>query len=247
MRQALSGTSEGKCARRPAGWRLLARLSGRRKKRFASDSIIIGRSGRLSYLLGRLCGKLPGVLYVRHLLVAVPAEHLPAMPRGYSARPLRPEELAGHRIDADAATQAERFAAGMTCLGLFDRHDALLGVTWLGRDMHEETVLRIRFRLPSGSAWDGGLWIDEERRIGRAFPALWAGVRQWLEAEGLHQTISSIADYNAASIASHRRLGARVIGQVGVIRIGRLQCTLGGRPRARWTCARWPEITLSPA
>ncbi|MET0364654.1 MAG: hypothetical protein ABW169_08360 [Sphingobium sp.] len=226
--------------------RIADRFPGRPDGRAVTHSII-GRSGRLSYLLGRLCGKLPGVVYVRHLLVAVSAEHLPAMPRGYAARALTQDDLAPHRIDADATTQAERFAAGMTCLGLFDRHGALLGVTWLGRSVHEETVLRIRFRLPPDAAWDGGLWIDEERRMSRAFIALWAGVRQWLEAEGLDQTISSIADYNAASLAAHRRLGARTIGQVGVIRIGRLQCTLGGRPRARWSRHHWPEIALSPA
>ncbi|HEX7871526.1 MAG TPA: hypothetical protein VF475_01355 [Sphingobium sp.] len=208
---------------------------------------IIGRSGRLSYLLGRLCGKLPGVVYVRHLLVAVSAEDLPAMPRGYTARILRPDELAPHRIDADTETQRERFQAGMTCLGLFDRHDALLGVTWLGRAVHEETVLRIRFRLPPDAAWDGGLWIDEERRMSRAFIALWAGVRQWLEAEGLDQTISSIADYNAASLGAHRRLGARTIGQVGIIRIGPVQCTWGGRTRPCWSRRGWPEIMLASA
>lgn len=204
---------------------------------------IIGRTGRLSYLAGRLCGMLPGVLYVRHVLVAVPVASLPAMPRGYSVRPLTPEELAPHRIDADTVTQAGRFAAGMTCLGLFDRHGAMPGVTWLCRDVHEETVLRIRFRLPAGMAWDGGLWIDEERRMGRAFVAIWAGVRAWLEAEGLTGTISSIADYNAASLASHRRLGARTVGTVSVLRIGRWQWTLGGG-RVRWTTGEMPEMPL---
>jgi hypothetical protein len=220
----------------------LARPAAKRSRHVVHS--IIGQSGRLSYLLGRLCGKFAGIVYVRHLLVAVRAEGLPAMPRGYSVRALRPDELADRHIDADIATQVQRFAAGMTCLGLFDRHGALLGVTWLGRDGHEETVLRIRFGLPPDAAWDGGLWIDEAHRIGRAFPALWAGVAQWLAAEGLDRTISSIADYNAASLAAHRRLGASVIGQVGVLRIGPVQLTFDGR-RLHWSRRRWPEIALS--
>ncbi|HEX7852723.1 MAG TPA: hypothetical protein VF503_03420 [Sphingobium sp.] len=223
---------------RPSGVEAAGRL------REQASSTIIGRSGRLSYLFGRLCGRLPGIVYVRHLLVAVPAESLPLMPRGYVARPLRPEELSDRRIDACARVQAQRFAAGMTCLGLFDRHGALLGVTWLGRDVHDETLFRVRFCLPSGAAWDGGLWIEEERRMSRAFTALWAGVRCWLEAEGLHRTISSIADYNAASLAAHRRLGASVIGQIVILRAGAWQCTLGGRILPRWSRWRWPEIFL---
>lgn len=209
----------------------------------AAIGAIIGRSGRLSYLFGRLCDRTPGLLYVRHLLFVVSADSLPAMPRGYATRPLHPAELAGARIDADAEVQAERFAAGMTCLGLFDRHDALLGVTWLARGTHDETLLRVRFGLPDGLAWDGGLWIAESHRMGRAFSALWAGVRHWLEAEGLAGTISSIADYNAASLAAHRRLGARCVGQIVALRIGRWQCTLSG-PALRLSFRRWPLIAL---
>jgi len=205
---------------------------------------IIGRSGRLSYLAGRLCGVLPGIVYVRHWLVAIAAADLPAMPRGYTVRALAADDLTGQRIDADAAKQAQRFAAGMTCLGLFDRHGALLGVTWLGREVHDETVLRIRFRLPARTGWDGGLWIDEERRVGRAFVAIWAGVRIWLEAEGLDGTVSSIADYNAASLASHRRLGARTVGAVSVLRVGRWQWTWNGG-RVRWTRGGMPEIGVA--
>ncbi|MCE7795487.1 hypothetical protein LWE61_02825 [Sphingobium sufflavum] len=210
----------------------------------SSPHSIIGRSGRLSYLFGRLCGRLLGIDYIRHILVAMPVEAMPRMPRGYDARIVSAEELARHRIDADARVQADRFAMGMTCIGAFDRHGRLLGVTWLGTGHHRETVLRIGFGLPPGAAWDGGLWIDEERRMTRAFQALWAGVRDWLEAQGLAQTFSSIADYNAASIAAHRRLGATVVGQVGVIRIGGLQCTIGGRRRLCWSRTVWPKIDL---
>lgn len=219
----------------------------RRKAERAAIHRVIGRAGRLSYLFGQLCARVPGLTYTRHILVLVPADGLPAMPRGYTARAVSRAELTLHSIDADAAVQAERFAAGMVCLGLFDRRDALLGVTWLARGGHEESLLGVRLHLPEGIAWDGGLWIDEQRRASRAFPALWAGVRQWLEGQGLHGTISSIADYNAASIAAHRRLGARTIGQVAVLRIGAFQCTLSGRLPPRLSLRRWPDIRVGTA
>lgn len=207
---------------------------------------IIGLGGRISYLFGRVCAFLPGITYVRHRIVAVDAHNMPPMPRGYSARLIGPEELAGHRIDADAAVKAERFAAGMLCLGAFNGRDMLVGVTWLDMETHDETVLGVRFRLPQHAAWDGGLWIDEERRLSRAFVALWAGMRCWLDHQGLRQSISSIADYNAASLAAHRSLGARVVGHVAVLRIGRHQLTFeGNRILPRLTRAgQRPEIRL---
>lgn len=209
--------------------------------------VIAGRGDRLSYLFGRLCDRIPGVSYVRHVLVVIDRDQLPAMPRGYVVRSIDAAELAGYRIDADAGVQAGRFAAGMVCLGAFDSHGAMVGVTWLEPDAHAETVLRVQFRLPADACWDGGLWIDEERRLSRAFVAIWAGVGLWLDAQGKRRSVSSIADYNAASIAAHRRLGARTDGHVAVFRIGSMQLTMGGRIglRATWG-ARWPEVKLEP-
>ena len=206
---------------------------------------IVGRGNRLSYLFGRLCDRIPGVSYVRHVLVVIDRDQLPAMPRGYVVRSIDATELAGYRIDADATVQAERFAAGMVCLGAFDGQGTMVGVTWVEPDAHAETVLRVRFRLPADACWDGGLWIDEERRLSRAFVAIWAGVGLWLEQRGKRRSVSSIADYNTASIAAHRRLGARTIGHVAVFRIGPTQLTMGGHigMRATWG-TRWPEVPL---
>lgn len=205
---------------------------------------IIGPSGRLSYLFGRACARLPGVTYARHVLITVDAEALPEMPRGYSVRRMTATMLDVVRTDAGPEVRAARLAAGMTCLGAFDRSDALVGVTWIGPGPHDETVLGVRFRLPPGAAWDGGLWIDEERRMSRAFVALWAGMRLWLGNQGLRQSVSSIADYNAASVAAHRRLGARVLGHVAVLRIAGVQMTFaGGMPRVT-VGGRWPEVGL---
>jgi hypothetical protein len=207
---------------------------------------IIGPGGHLSYLFGRLCRRMPGLFYVRHQIVAGDSENMPSMPRGYSARLINAEELAGHAIDASLSVQTERFAANMLCLGAFNSRDVLVGVTWLDRRAHDEKVLGVRFALPPHAAWDGGLWIDEERRLSRAFVALWAGVKVWLEEQGLHQSISSIADYNAASLAAHRSLGAQIIGHVAVIRFGRYQLTFAGKRTllCLTSVKRQPEIRL---
>jgi len=229
-----------------AGYEPLRRAAVSTPARQHAQRAIIGLGGHLSYLFGRLCGRMPGLFYVRHQIVAVDSENMPPMPRGYSARLIEATELAGHAIDASLSVQTERFAAGMLCLGAFNSRDALVGVTWLDTGANDEKVLGVRFELPPHAAWDGGLWIDEERRLSRAFVALWAGVKVWLEEQGLHQSISSIADYNAASLAAHRSLGARVIGHIAVIHFGRYQLTFGGkRALPRLTrVGRQPEIRL---
>lgn len=191
---------------------------------------VLGIVGLSSYAVAYACAKLRHVSYYRYKLIVVPADALPDMPAGYSARMLSPDALAGFTIDVGAAAQRERFAGGLECLGIFDRKGALVGVTWLARNAHHEPGINVRYLLPENAAWDTGLWVPEEKRMGRAFAAVWGGIKAWLHREGLDCTLSSIADYNIASILSHRRLGSRRLGYVTIIRIGRLQITRGARP-----------------
>lgn len=191
---------------------------------------VLGAMGLASYAAAYLCVKLRGVSYDRFMLVAVPAADLPAMPKGWTYRMLAPEDLARIAIDVGPQIQAQRFAAGMECLAVFDRKGDLAGVSWLARDAYRERHLEVRFQLPANAAWDTGLWVPQDKRMGRAFAATWAAIRAWLEHEGLDWTLSSIADYNIPSILAHRRLGAKVLGHVVVVRIGRRQFTIGARP-----------------
>jgi len=191
---------------------------------------VLGLTGMASYALAYFCTRLPHVSYHRYKLITVPIERIPDMPRGYSCRNLDPAELAGHTIDIDAAAQAERFARGLKCLGIFDRHDELIGVTWMGKAVHVEGDMHVRYVLPANAAWDTGMWLREDKRMSRAFSAVWGGMKAWLRQEGLDCTMSSIADYNIPSILSHRRLGSRRLGYISIIRIGRLQYTRGAKP-----------------
>lgn len=191
---------------------------------------VLGTMGLASCAAAYVCVKLRHVSYDRFVLIAVPARGLPEMPRGYSHRMLGLEDLAEFTIDIGPKMQAQRFAAGMECLGIFDRRGELVGVSWLAKRVYHEGHLHVRFQLPDNAAWDTGLWVPEEKRMGRAFAATWGAIRHWLHREGLDWTLSSIADYNIPSILSHRRLGAKTLGHVVVVRIGRWQFTIGARP-----------------
>lgn len=208
----------------------------------------IGALGYASYAAARLCAKLPFAAYYRFKVVAVPVERMPQMPRGYSWRPLERHDLGGYTVDIDGDAQAERFAQGLRCLGVFDRAGELAGITWIGTGVHVEPSAGIRYLLPARAAWDTGLWVPEEKRMTRAFSAVWAAVRLWLEQEGLDSTLSSISDYNVASILSHRRLGGRDLRTIIVLRLGPLQLSFGARPFLHLGgSSALPTVTLDPA
>lgn len=194
---------------------------------------VIGVIGLASYAVAYAATRLRHVRYHRFRIVAQPTSALPQMPRGYTWRLLSPEDLAGHTIDVGPEVQHERFAAGLACLAVFDARGALAGVSWLATGTAQEPMYGLSFRLAPGCAWDTGLWVPPEKRMGRAFAAVWAAIGEWTKSRGLRWSLSSIADYNVASILSHRRLGARDMGTVMVLRIGSVQLTLGARPLLR--------------
>lgn len=191
---------------------------------------VIGSIGLASYAIAHICAKLRHVDYHRFKVVAVPRQSLPQMPRGYSWRDLSPGEVAKLGIDVGPKVQADRFAQGLHCIAVFDRKGDLAGVSWLAKGAGREDHFGVAFDLPPHCAWDTGLWVPEDKRMGRAFAAVWGAIGLWLDRNGLHWTLSGIADYNIPSILSHRRLGAVHVRTLVVARLGRYQLTLGSRP-----------------
>ena len=192
----------------------------------------LGPKGFASYALSRAAAALPGVVYHRYQLIAVPRAGMPPMPRGHMARPLGRDEigLAANDLELAPATIDFRLHQGMICLGAF-RDERLLGVTWLTDRPFDEDEVTVRFVPPPGAAWDTGLYVRPEDRGGRAFAALWAGTAEWLAARGLDWSMSRITDYNDGSWRAHARMGGRAIDTLTALRIGDRQWLFGARPR----------------
>ena len=172
---------------------------------------IIGLAGVASYALARVAIRSGFVGYYRYAIVAMPSAVMPTMPRTMTVREIAAEELAQYSIDVSPAVQADRFGQGMTCLGAFNARLELLGVTWVGTGSFTEDLIAVRFAVPSTSCWDTGLWVAPQHRLGRAYVALWAGTRAWMEERGLGTSYSRITDHNISSISAHRRMGARFL------------------------------------
>lgn len=197
--------------------------------------------GTLSYGLARMATALPGLHYHRYALLVVPVVGMPEMPKGYEVRVASAAEIEG-RIDIGADTIAFRMGQGAVPLAAW-HGGKLVGVNWLAEDGFDEDEVRVRWRPPPAYAWDTGLWIAPERRLSRAFAALWAGTADWLRERCLLGSASRIADYNRASLAPHLRMGGRVLGHVMVVGAGAAQYCASGNNA--FTRRRRPTIDLA--
>ena len=189
----------------------------------------LGLTTTLSYAAARAVANRGRIAYHRYCIVAVPGSGMPAMPRGLDVRPVAAAELKTFVIDATLSVQQARFDQGLACLGAFEAGD-LVGVNWLTRGHFDEDEVHVRYVLPDDAAWDTGLWIRPDRRLSRAFAALWAGSAAWLAAHGLERSLSRIADYNLASLNSHRRMNGRTLGTMTVLRVGGTQIATQAKP-----------------
>jgi hypothetical protein len=193
---------------------------------------LLGMAGAASYALARLSVWSGLFSWQRAHIGYVPRSQLSPMPAGFAVRALSLEDLTHHRIDIGAVEQAQRFAQGYVCLGCFNTRGVLVGVVWMARGSATVSEFPLRFILPPNMAWDNGMWIPERYRLGRAFAALWAGIGEWLDAEGCTASYSFIAEYNLRSLAAHRRLGFTETQMITWLR-------LGGRGWLKASGQRW--------
>lgn len=192
---------------------------------------IIGIAGIASYAFARLALRTGWVCWYRYAVIYLPRDNLPAMPPGYSAEELTPDEALTIETGATEEFRRNRLRDGMTCLAVRNRKGACVAAAWIGAGDCGEDDVSLMFRIPAGTAWDTGMWVHPDHRLGRAFSALVAALGEWMGRQGVAGSYSRIADYNLASLTAHRRLSARMIGHFAVLKVGNWQWCAQGRPR----------------
>lgn len=181
-------------------------------------------------------------------------------PLGSDTPPLRPDpgtEVlhvdAGHPLNAELprppAVIAQRHRNGHQC------HAAVVkgqfaGTIWIARGHYDEDEVRCRYLLaePAVSVWDYDVYVEPKYRLGRTMARLWGAVDRQLCADGVCWTFSRISRFNATSVASHARLGAREIGRATFVVLGPLQLAwwrLQGQP-LRLRLGGTPVLPLRP-
>jgi hypothetical protein len=138
------------------------------------------------------------------------------------------------QADRPAPTLASRFAQGARCL-VAAKQDDLAGFVWFVTGPYEEDEVRARFvPEPAGeAAWDFDVTIMPQYRMGRLFSYLWARTNDELARCGVRHTMSRISAFNAGSLASHKRLGASIVGSATFVCVGGWQL-MRSSLRPRW-------------
>lgn len=226
-----------------------------RRSRIAHAIASLGARGACLYALDRAAQRLRLPLRVRsYLVVAQPVPDGPFLParrgRDFRLRELGPGDLALAQMPLDSATLDFRFGQDARCFGLF-REDRLAAYAWLCFGAYAEDEVRCRFRpSPAGaSAWDFDVYVAPAFRLGPAFLKLWDGVNDRLREMGVRTSYSRISAFNLASLRSHRRLGAEVVGRADFLVLGPVQLLLSTlRPRLHLAIGRRrPELAVTSA
>jgi hypothetical protein len=180
----------------------------------------------------------------RYLLVAQPIPdraHLPAG-RGQKivVRPLDPQDPAFAGLPLDAAVIRYRFAQNAVCLGAF-KGDAVVGCAWLAFDGYDEDEVRSRFvpEPAAETAWDFDVYVAPTERVGIALMRLWDEANAFLRQRGVRWSMSRISAFNRASVASHRRLGAKPLASAIYLTLGPIQASfISVAPYVHLSCGK---------
>lgn len=209
---------------------MLSRLRGKLQTLGWSDTAL--------FIVARVVHKVSfgSARLIKYYFVAQPVpQHAPKNARGHGSTRLylatatdaviaqapRPEQVLMDRFSAQHAR----------CI-VAHRNEELAGFIWLCPASYCEDEVRCVYRwTPDRLAmWDFDVFIAPQFRMGRLFTRMWDSAHAELRPEGVEWTLSRIDAFNSASLAAHRKLGARNLGRAFFMVIGRVQLTLLSQP-----------------
>lgn len=196
----------------------------------------LGPVDGLAYAVDRALTRLrTGARLHRYYFVAQPIPETPN-PRIRSRsrldiRELEPDDPALAAMPLTPDVLRFRFAQPTVCLGAF-KNESLVGYLWLCFGPYQEDEVRAVFEPtpPEQSVWDFDVYVFPEHRLGRTFARIWDGANDLLRQRGIAWTVSRIASHNRMSIASHTRLGARILGSATFLRRNSAQLMIATIP-----------------
>lgn len=136
------------------------------------------------------------------------------------------------QVERPAHVLAARFAQQARCLAAVVDGRELAGFLWFVVGPYAEDEVQARFvPMPLGkAAWDFDVLVQPRYRMGRLFGYLWGIAMAEMAEQGIAHTVSRISAFNAASIASHRRLGARIVGDATFVCVAGWQLMFASVP-----------------
>ncbi len=130
-------------------------------------------------------------------------------------------------MDRPAEIVDFRFEQGARCLVALKKGE-LAGFLWWTQGPYTEDEVRCVFvPEPQGQAiWDFDVYVAPRYRFSPIFPCLWHVATKQLFSQGYRYSCSRISAFNPASLAAHRRLGAKIVDRRLFICFGRLELSL---------------------
>ncbi|MCG8611333.1 MAG: hypothetical protein MI864_12440 [Pseudomonadales bacterium] len=122
-----------------------------------------------------------------------------------------------------------RFAQGATCIVAQKEEDqSFLGCAWFAFNVYQEDEVYCiyDFQQCTGAVWDYDVYITPEQRMTRLFLRLWQNAERELVDQGFSSSLSRISAYNAQSVNSHEKFGAKRIGWAVFFKFFKLQVTI---------------------
>lgn len=214
----------------------------------------LGPVGTLCYLVYRLCAKTGGRVALHSYLFvaqAVPSDALLPAKRGRSIRVTRLDPVDQRLLSLPLQKHVLHYRATQkaVCFAAF-KGEELIGCLWVCLTPYEEDEVRCRYHPePAGRAsWDFDVFLKPDHRSGLGFARLWDTANAFLREQGIFVSWSRISAFNPASIASHARLGARVMSRATFLRIGPCQLMIASAApylHLSWSQSDVPDIRLS--
>ena len=160
----------------------------------------------------------------------VPEEPLPIGRRGgnITVHRLTEDDPALHAFPRPRPVFRARFQQDAICYGAF-RGNEPIGFIWFTLGPYEEDEVRCVYHpFPKDcTAWDFDVYVAPAYRLTGTFARLWNVAYAHMREHGIEWTVSRISSFNATSLSSHRRMGARDVGRLIFLSVGSLQLMIG--------------------
>ena len=216
----------------------------------------LGLAGAVVLLVDRLLRALSRghARFVVYALTAQPIGHLGrtglASTGITSVREVRSGDAVLEDFPTPAAVIQQRFDAGAVCLVATVKGE-FAGTLWIAHGQYNEDEVRCLYRLetPARCVWDFDMYVSPRFRGGRILARLWQAADERLAAAGVGWSFSRISLLNAASLAAHRRMGAKRAGTAAFLVLGPVQIAFFSQApllHISLTPAQRPTLRLSP-
>ena len=139
---------------------------------------------------------------------------------------LPPDAINPHPCPRPADVIADRYKQQASCLAAYKEQE-FAGCLWYAKTRYKEDEVRCLYELVSPkTAWDFDVYVEPKFRLSPVFLKLWDTASSKLISEGYNWSFSRISAFNPLSLASHKRMGAKLFGWAVFIRLSALQLTL---------------------